>query len=392
MSSSSRNRAIILIVFPIVLVLLALLVGSIAYSKYTRGIYIVLAALLVADIAVALRGRWRDLATIVATLVFGFAAIELGSAALQRDIAGETKGFSVSRPVLGWGPSAPGVYHGERRGEDGTFIYSADYTIDDHLLRKTVSAASGPTVAFFGNSMTFGQGLADADTLPQAFADLTGRKMRVLNFGFPGYGPQQFLRALETGLFDPLLANAKVFVYETAAWHVERAACTAGFVARAPRYDLRDGKPVFAGACAEGLKRILTDVFVSSAAFHRFISPVASTPSAADVELYIAELTRSNELVKAKYGAPLVILYLSESDAYLAKSGYTDAKIKKRLQDAGVDVVDASLSPADFPPGTLLAIPGDGHPTAAANRARAALLQKHLAEQTSTLAASPAQN
>jgi hypothetical protein len=380
MSSTFRRNAVIFLFIPVVLCLAAFLLTSIAYSKYTRGLYEFLVFLLVADLAVGLRGGWRNAATAVAATIFGLAAIELTSAAMEKDQPLYPRGFSISRPVLGWGPSAPGVYHSRRIGSGGALIYDVDYTIDEHLLRRTTSGSAGPSAAFFGDSMIFGQGLADSQTLPQAYADLTGRKTRVLNFGFPGYGPQQLLRSVETGLFDPLLSDTKIFVTLTAGWHVGRSSCRDGFMARAPRYDLRDGEPVYVGACTEGLNRIFQDIFLSSASFRRFAQPIANAVTPADVELYLAELRRSAEFVKQKYGGRLIVLYLSESDPYLAKSGFTDAMIGARLRQSGVEVVDASLSPKDFPPGTLLTIPGDGHPTAIANRARAALLKTYLAK------------
>jgi hypothetical protein len=380
MSSTFRRGAVIFLVIPLALGLAAFLLTSVSYSKYTRGLYEFLVFLLIADLAVALRGGWRNAATVIAATVFGFAAIELACAAMEADQPLYPRGFSTSRPVLGWGPSTPGVYHSRRVGPGGHLIYDVDYTIDDHLLRRTTSGTAGPSVAFFGDSMMFGQGLADSETLPQAYADLTGRKTRVLNFGFPGYGPQQMLRSVETGLFDPLLWDTKTFVILTVGWHVGRASCRDGFMARAPRYELRDGQPVFVGACEEGLNRILEDIFVSSASFRRFARPLAETVTRADVEIYLAELRRSAQLIKQNYGARLIVLYLSESDPYLAKSGFTDAMIEARLRQAGVEVIDATLSPKDFPPGTLLTIPGDGHPSAIADRARAALLRKVLAD------------
>jgi hypothetical protein len=289
------------------------------------------------------------------------------------------RGFETSVPILGWGPSAPGVYHGTRVGRDGAYIYSVDYTIDAHLLRRTLSGTGAPSVAFFGDSFMFGEGLRDSETLPQDYADLTGRKVRVLNFGFPGYGPQQSLRAIETGTFDSLLSNTKLFVSLTVGWHVGRAACRDDFMARAPRYELRAGEPVFVGPCQQGLARFIRDVFMSSASFRRFVRAAAESVGPADVEMYLAEFRRAAELVKQKYGGRLIVLYLSGSDPYLAKSGFTDAKIKDELRQSGVEVVDATLSPKDFPPETLLSIPGDGHPTAIANRARAALLKNYLA-------------
>jgi hypothetical protein len=391
MSLTVRRRLTIYFFVPFVLVLAAYFLTVASYSKYTRGLYEFLVFLLVADLAVGLRRGWRNAATVVAATVFGFAVIELACAAMEVDQPSYPRGFSTSRPVLGWGPSAPGVYHSRRMGLGGALIYDVDYTIDDHLLRRTTSGTAGPSVAFFGDSMMFGQGLADSETLPQAYADLTGRRTRVLNFGFPGYGPQQMLRAVETGLFDPLLWDTKTFVILTTGWHVGRASCRDGFMARAPRYELRDGQPVFVGACEEGLNRILEDIFVSSASFRRFARPIAETATRADVEIYLAELRRSAELVKRNYGARLIVLYLSESDPYLAKSGFTDARIEARLRQSGVEVIDATLSPKDFPPGTLLTIPDDGHPSAIADRARAALLKNYLAASAASSTKSSAQ-
>jgi hypothetical protein len=391
MASSIRNRIVVFILVPLGLLSTAYFVSTIPYLKYTRGIYEFLVFLCIADLAIALRGKWRDTATVVAVLTFGLAAFEFVCAAFESRSV-ETRGFSISRPVLGWGPSAPGLYHGEKIGTDGSLIYSVDYTIDDLLVRHTQSGSAGPTAVFFGDSMTFGQGLSDTDTLPQVYADLTERKTRTLNLGFPGYGPQQMLRALETGLFDELISDAKIFVFQTANWHIERSSCMPGFMARAPRYELRDGEPVFVGACAEGLHRVLQDIVGGGAIFHSFVAPITDAVGAKDVELFIAELRRSAELVKQKFGARLIVLYLSDGDEYLAKSGFTDVMIEERLRESGVDVLNASLSPKDFPPGTLFNIPGDGHPTAIANHARAALLRKYLADMIPQKVASPAAN
>jgi hypothetical protein len=385
MLTSIKQRVTRFLVVAVILLLVTCLVSVISYSKYTRGLYELLAFFLIVDLAVALRGAWRDAATVVATVVFGLSALELGCAATEPNSSIETRGFSTSRPVLGWGPSTPGSYHGYRTGAGGSLIYDADYTIDENLLRATVSARTGPTAAFFGDSFTFGQGLSNAQTLPQVFADLSDRKMRVLNFGFPGYGPQQFLRALETGLFDQLLTDAKIFVYQTAAWHAERSSCLAGFMTRAARYELRDGEPVYVGACATGMQRVLRDIFVSGAAYHRFVQPFANALGQQDIELYIAELRRSAELVKQKYGVRLIVLYLSEGDDYLQKTGFTDAMIIQRLKQDGMDVVDGTLNPQAFPPGTQFRIPGDGHPTAIADRARAELLRDFFATRTASV-------
>lgn len=380
----SRRRFITLIVIPAAVFLAAYVVTVIPYLKFTRGIYAYLLFILIADLAAIVGGGWRDGLTVVATIVFGLATGEVVCASLGHGISTESRGFSAARSVIGWGPAAPGVYHGSRRTEGGGMIYSADYTIDRNLLRRTVSGDAGPSVAFFGDSMTFGQGLNDADTMPQAYADLTGRKFRVYNFGFPGYGPQQFLHVLDTGIFDWLLKDTKLFVYETAAWHAERASCLASFMARAPRYDIVNGKLVMRGACSAGTHRAVEDIFLSSALYQTLVAPATKRVGAGDIEIYLAEIERCARWVKEKYGARLVILYLADNDAYLAHTGFTDATIEASLRHDGIEVIDATLSPKDFPPGTLLTIPGDGHPSAIANRARAALLRNYLDSHAAT--------
>jgi hypothetical protein len=52
-----------------------------------------------------------------------------------------------------------------------------------------------------------------------------------------------------------------------------------------------------------------------------------------------------------------------------------------RLRDGGLIVIDARLDPKDFG-GQGLQIPGDGHPTGVANRARALLVRDALAGLT----------
>jgi hypothetical protein len=60
------------------------------------------------------------------------------------------------------GPEHAGRFHAEKTDpKSATPIYSTDYyyTIDANLLRETHSADTGPTIAFFGDSFTFGEGV-----------------------------------------------------------------------------------------------------------------------------------------------------------------------------------------------------------------------------------------
>jgi len=225
--------------------------------------------------------------------------------------------------------------------------------------------------------MTFGQGVPDADTLPQAFAEATGRRYRVLNFAVPGYGPQQFLRALETDMYRDLLTEPCAFVMLTAAWHAERSNCGESYMWHAPRYVLVRGVPTYEGACSDHWTEHVRQLWTRTAMESVFFKPVFGGANAADMDLYAAILIRAGQLAREKYGVPTLILYLP-FDTYVRRAGTTDQQIMQRLRDAGLLVVNADLDPKDFP-GQALGIPGDGHPAGVANRARASLVRDVLA-------------
>jgi hypothetical protein len=350
------------------------------YTNWSGFLYFALGFALAVHFAVLARGWGRNTLTVVASLLFflaGAEAVAIFSESRPIDI--RPRGYSASRPELGWGPEYPGTFRQVKLAA-GTreTIFDVSYTIDAHRNRAVTSTETGPTVAFFGDSMTFGTGLNDTDTLPQQFAELTGRKFHVVNLAFPGYGPQQMLRALEVGLQDDVLKNPRLFVYQTAAWHAERAACVASFVLRAPRYILVNGEPVYQGTCFGNFLPAMGQLIANTSLFRVFISRTLRGTTREDVELDIAMMIRAGKIAREKYGAPLAILYLPTGRGYLERAGITEPEIMDRLRAGGLIVVDGGLKREDFG-GQPLAIPGDGHPTGIANRARAEMLVKVLA-------------
>jgi hypothetical protein len=321
----------------------------------------------------------RNFVLMLATLFFCVAAVELYSLLrVSPVIEISTPGYSGSRVNLGWGPRHTGVFHQKKiDSRTGDVIYDAAYTIDEHLNRQVLSAATGPTIAFFGDSMTFGQGVGDAETLPQAFADATQRRYRVLNFGVPGYGPQQFLRALETDMYSDLLSDSRLFVMLTAPWHVVRTNCAEGFMWHAPRYVLAQGAPIYVGRCQDHWLQQLRRLWTRTAMYEAVLRPVFGGPSAADVDLFAEILIRAGQLARERYGVPTLILYL-QNPGYFEQVGKTDTEIERRMRDAGLIVVEASLDAKDFPRQNLI-IPRDGHPTGVANRARALIVRDVVA-------------
>lgn len=314
-------------------------------------------------------GRVRDAATLVASVLLCLAAI---NAYAVIKLGPTTTRFSASWTsldnVLGWVPKA-GTYH-ETKFDPRTGKVTADahITIEPRGIRKTISAEAGPTVVFFGDSMTFGDGVSDFETLPQSFADVSGRRLHVLNLAVAAYGPQQFLRALEKDVYKDILQRPRLLVYLTSQWHAERTSCMREFVFLAPRYKLVDGRPVFQGPC-HGL---IYALLARSAIYRAFVESTLAQITQADIDLYVSILARAAEVARKKYAAPTVILYLPDP-LYARQSGFADQQVMQLMRASGLKVIDVALDQNDFP-GQPLAIPGDGHPTGIANAARATML------------------
>jgi hypothetical protein len=345
------------------------------WSPWNRFQELCLGVAVAVYLATVMRGRWRDAFIVVASVGFGLIVAEAYALVVSAPaIETSSPGYSVLRSIVGWGPGQPGVYRDSKvKGRSGSVIYDVGYTIDAHRNRQVISAPTGLTVAFFGDSMTFGQGVPDADTLPQAFADATGHRWRVLNLAFPGYGPQQFLRALETDMFRDLLTEPRQFVFLTAPWHAERSSCLSSFVADGPRYVMVDGMPRYEGACQGHWPIRLRRLWTRTAMYSMFFEPAFGGARSADIDLFVAILVRAGQLAREKYGVATLVLYLPD-EAYASRAGVTDAQIMGRLREGGLVVIDAGLDPGNFP-GQELQIPGDGHPTGVANRARALLVR-----------------
>lgn len=338
--------------------------------------YIVL--LIVAIVFVALvyftaifRGRWRDVALLCAMLTLCFGVIEVVSLHLGGFATTYKERGSWARVgELGWRPARPGPIHEKKVGPNGEVVYDVVNTIDENLTRKVESAPDGATIAFFGDSMTFGAGLNDNETLPQAFADLTDRRFRVLNLAVTAYGPQQFLRALEIGEHDSLLRkNPRLFIMLTAPWHAGRTSCKERNQWYAPRYVFQDGAPVYRGSCSEaasGLFGAARALLRSTEMFHYFFESREPPIDEADIDLYVAVLAKAGELARQKFGAATLIMYLPDNvstERYRLGPAYGNEQIMQKLRAAGLTVAGVKMiDPADYP-GQPLFIPGDGHPT-----------------------------
>jgi hypothetical protein len=347
-----------------------------------RALVLLAGFVLLADLASLSRGRLRDIFVVFASVAFGSIAIESAALIVEPKISKViSEGLYASKSVVGWGPSHVGRYHDERTEMlTGRTIYNVNYTIDQHFLRQTDSTTFGPAIVFFGDSLTFGNGVNDIDTLPQQFADLLDHRVRVLNLAYGGYGPSQFLRIMQENMFHTLIGTRpKVFVFMTAAWHAERNACKSEWARRAPRFVLEREQLVLAGTCRDAQNILLRDWLGGYATFRRFVEPLLLRATDEDIELYIRTLLEAVHLAEEKYGTRTIIPYLRDAGYLRSTTRFTDDIVMARLREGGALVVDASLRSQEKA-GAVLTIRGDGHPTPLGHRLRARMLKEYLAQ------------
>lgn len=361
--SRQRSFWIRVAVLPAIVLVVLAAVAALFGAAATRVAAVIAVALLLAIVATFLRGAAQNILVTVVALLFGLVAVEgVALAMLPHVVLVHGPGLWGDRPVIGWGPERAGTYPVEEI-IDGKSIYKATYTIDGALLRAVKATPDAPTIGFFGDSFTFGDGLNDGDTLPQQFADdVPG--FHTVNLAFSAYSPSQMLRELEVGLFDRTLAAPRLFVLQTGPWHSERTSCKPNFSVRGPRYVLDGGTLHFAGPCTTGAWRRISEFYKELAAYRVFLAPILQRPTHWDMDNYIAIVEAAAKLSRDKYHVPLVVLYVKPAPHYLDGTGFTNAMVRDRLQGAGAHLIDADV---EGKPGDVLRIPGDGHPTGTLN-------------------------
>ena len=320
---------------------------------------------LLVDLATFVGGGARDTLVVLASLVFGLGVLD-GYAAykLPKIDLTNAPGLWGPRPVLGWGPTRAGAFLNQEKIRDGATLFKATYTIDKDLLRVTHTNPAGPTIAFFGDSFTFGYGIDDPETLPQQFANLEP-DFNVVNLAYSAYGPAQVLREMQVGLFDNRLTSPRLFFMLTAPWHAERTSCRVVVSGPGPRYALVDGKVIYTGRCAEGTWGRFVEAVRSLAFYRYYLETILQRPHHDDIKTWIAIVDEIIKTTHDKYDVPLVVLYEFPEPRYLDGTGYTNEAIEANFRAAGAHVIDTKVQGA---PDDVLEIPGDGHPTGTHNR------------------------
>ncbi|WP_421995873.1 hypothetical protein [Reyranella sp.] len=353
-----------------------------------------LAALLGLAGVVLLRGNgWRTGALLAAALALSLALLDAFAGLLTPAAHGsglvrtmDPRWWPPPDPVVGFRPR-PDTQVIATATFDGALIYRRLYHFDATAARVTPAAPAGAdTYLFLGDSFTFGQGLEDGESLAAQFADLSGRTLHAVNLGVPGYAPNHLVRLFEGGLLDRYTdKKVKAVVTWIIPAQLARITGEGSWLGTSPRYALEDGKLVWTGTFdgwrlshpLAGAKYYLGELFPFVEAIGR------QQRQEEQAALFVALLERLQKDARAKFDAPLLVLYSWPDKQSRPGHGQSDFKqdllveILERLRARGLPMMRVDDFASGYPVDKLL-IPHDGHPTAFQNGLIAKGLQQRL--------------
>jgi hypothetical protein len=320
------------------------------------------------------RPAWRNASLLVASLLLGFAGVEaafgiLAPPPVNREVAKThtPSHWTVDDPIVGYRPRANTSVEALARYDDEV-VYRALYTIEHSGARATPGSRDvGPTYLFIGDSFVFGEGSADAETLPAQFARGLKTGAHVVNLGAPGYAPSHLVRAIESGLYDPYVVGKVAAVI---TWiipqQLPRLTGDGGWLGSSPRFVFDEhGRLQHTGTFYDhwlgdplaGATYLVRTCFAAAA---RAAAPGLLREQA---KLYFALIARLNDLVRERYNAPLVLVYFWPEGAN--EQEYVD--ILDAIRPLGLPMVSARTiirQGSDWP---LYFFPHDGHPNPTLN-------------------------
>ncbi len=343
---------------------------------------------------VAFRGNgWRTGALVASAVALSLALLDAFAGLLSPTAMGhglvrttEPRHWPPPNPIVGFRPLPDtSVLATATWGPE--LIYRRTYNFDAEAGRVTPPAPDGAdTYLFIGDSFTFGQGLADDEALAAQFARAADLKVRAVNLGVPGYGPNHLVRMVEGGLLDRYASRpVKAVVTWIIPAQLARVTGDGSWLGTSPRYVLENGALRYTGSFNDyrwdhpvaGLRYLLGQEF-------GFVDAIGGKQRQAEqIDLFVALLQRLQRDVRAKFGVPLLVIYSWPDEtsgpgygqSAFAQSTLVDVLV--RLRNAGIPLLAVDQLTSGYDVAQLL-IPHDGHPTAFSNELIAGELKRRL--------------
>jgi hypothetical protein len=298
-----------------------------------------------------------------------------------------TEGFNRQDDVLGYVPERASRVTARKLHGD-TVLYDVTYSIGADGLRirpEPENAAPARSVVFFGDSVTFGEGVNDDEAFPYLVGRAGGDSFAAYNFAFSGYGPHQMLAILQAGLIESRkVPRPAHFIYLAIVEHVARVAGLAPWDRHGPRFRLdatgvpvRDGNfdspPRLSGRWTVPAPAVAA--LDELRTWRRFFGR-SRDPDDADLELYLGVVSEAARLARTQYPGSTfhVILWDGRDDPRIGI-------IAQRLTATGIPVTRLTAVIPDFTSDAsrYLLSPHDGHPNPLMHRRLAEHILRRIA-------------
>lgn len=255
----------------------------------------------------------------------------------------------------------------------GSTVYRVEYRINSHGFRDIPTPKGNRDLLLLGDSFVFGEGLGVEQTAARALKPVRG--LRTLPLGVPGWATSHWLRFFELQREVPLFQGRKI-AGAVLLWipeHIERAAGRRHL--KFPRYETDSAGniqfvEVNRGDWLErGLRscKFLSICRTAWSARQGWRGGV-SQPSSGDIFREVKMVKALAEIMEKRHHARLRVM------VWWPRNKVTDAFVTEaRSEGLGVVTLEEALPFVAREPGAWT-IPGDGHPSAEANRELAKVL------------------
>ena len=216
-----------------------------------------------------------------------------------------TQDYFTGDDLLGYGPTK-GISATARKLFADAPVYDVVYSIGQDGLRVAPPHHQDATgcVLFFGDSLTFGEGVGDEQTMPYRVGVKSNGRYRVYNFAFHGYGPHQMLAQLEQGVVQRSIScRPQHAIYQAIVPHIARVAGRAFWDKHGPRYRIAaDHQVVFSGHFNDTTASTLIGALrLQDMQIYAHLFGDQRPTSDADIELFLGVVQRARDVFEHQY-------------------------------------------------------------------------------------------
>lgn len=226
-------------------------------------------------------------------------------------------------PILGYQLNDDGVYECSFYFRDNSPPIHSHATLKDGLRLSPVSEGKRDKFAvFFGDSLTFGEGVNDTETFPYYFGDFAP-EYRPYNFGVPGGSVQNMYYRLSTEDLNEIIKETSgIGVYWYFGFHTMRLAGAMPYfniwVDKTACYEMEAGSLVYKGSFREAhpKRSMLYDLLYMSRTCRYAGLNLPLRPSPKDFDRAAIMLLESAQLFKEQFPESIFIVMFMHYEEY----------------------------------------------------------------------------